>query len=127
VVAAPPSELVDSALQVIAEGYGINWKPPSSGDGDQGGLKVCAVLGSEGLILTQQFCLLQESIPNREFEPPLLAESSAASPIKPNLPDEGPTDDGPSSSLAPSQSKQGSSEDDYESLRKRLDALRLRK
>ena len=40
VIAAPPSELVDSALQVIAEGYGINWKPPGSNDGDEGGLKV---------------------------------------------------------------------------------------
>ena len=45
IVAAPPSELVDSALQVIAEGYGINWKPPGNNDGDEGGLKVCAVMG----------------------------------------------------------------------------------
>jgi hypothetical protein len=45
VVAAPPSELVDSALQVIAEGYGINWKPPGSNDADEGGLKVRALLG----------------------------------------------------------------------------------
>ena len=45
IVAAPPSELVDSALQVIAEGYGINWKPPGNNDGDEGGLKVCAPHG----------------------------------------------------------------------------------
>jgi vacuolar protein sorting-associated protein IST1 len=44
VVAAPPSELVDSALQVIAEGYGISWKPPGSNDGDEGGLKVCTAM-----------------------------------------------------------------------------------
>ena len=57
VISAPPSELVDSALQVIAEGYGIGWKPPGSNDGDEGGLKVWAVLGGDKLVLIQQFFL----------------------------------------------------------------------
>jgi len=54
VIAAPPSELVDSALQVIAEGYGISWKPPGSNDSDEGGLKVCLVWWDDKLILIRQ-------------------------------------------------------------------------
>ena len=74
--------------------------------------------------------LSQESLPSRELEPPLLTEPGAPSTAKAtdsNLPDEHSSDIGPSSGLAPSQSKQETSEDDYEVLRKRLDALRARK
>jgi len=107
VIAAPPSELVDSALQVIAEGYGISWDPSGGIVGDQGGLK--------------------ESVPSRELEPPLLADpgsASTANATDSKLPGEHAPDVGPSSGLMPSQ---GASSDDYEALRKRLDALRSRK
>jgi len=131
VIAAPPSELVDSALQVIAEGYGISWKPPGSNDSDEGGLKVCLVWWDDKLILIRQKKNSQESLPSSELEPPLPADPDASSTAKATnskLPDERFPDVGPSSSgLALPQSKQGTSEDDFEALKKRLDALRSRK
>jgi len=110
VVAAPPSALVDSALQVIAEGYGISWKPPGVDNGDEGGLG--------------------ESLLSREPELSRLAEPNTASTAKDTsskLLDERLPDVGASSGLAPPQPKQGSSEDEFEALKKRLDALRSRK
>lgn len=130
VIAAPPSELVDSALQVIAEGYGIIWKPPGSDGGDDGGLKVSDLYEMIKLILIRPLCLSQESFPSHEPELLLLAEHGTASTAQvanSKLPDERLPDIGPSSSLAPSQPKQGSSEGEYEALKKRLDALRSRK
>ena len=40
---------------MIAEGYGISWKPPGNNDGDDGGLKVLTVLAGDKLILTWHF------------------------------------------------------------------------
>jgi len=53
--------------------------------------------------------------------------SSTAKATNSKLPDERFPDVGPSSGLALPQSKQGTSEDDFEALKKRLDALRSRK
>ena len=79
-------------------------------------------------MLIQYFYFIsQESIPSRELEPPLPAEPEVTTTAKatdPKVPAEPRLDVGPSSSVAPPQAKQGSSEDEFEALRKRLDALR---
>ena len=40
---------------MIAEGYGISWKPPGNNDGDDGGLKVFTVSEGDKLVLIFPF------------------------------------------------------------------------
>ncbi|PVF93813.1 DUF292-domain-containing protein [Serendipita vermifera] len=116
-VDTPPAALVEAYLEEIAKGYGVPYTPTDRGDdGDDGGLKAPALERKHSDLIAPA------------LTDPVGATSERVAAKLPNIPPtEGTATPDVAKQAAPAATKAAQEEDEFESLKKRLDALKVRK
>ncbi|PCH34101.1 DUF292-domain-containing protein [Wolfiporia cocos MD-104 SS10] len=120
-LATPPDALVDAYLTEIAKGYGVKWSPPGQASAEDAG---AADAGGEGKDAVEK----TDSLPSPSVNAAAIsAEARSAGVRTPKLPDIPPTEDEDVSNekSAPANAPPPS-EDDFDALAKRFEALKKR-
>ncbi|CAG7853905.1 SubName: Full=Related to IST1-Putative translation initiation factor, has a role in resistance to high concentrations of sodium {ECO:0000313/EMBL:CCA67918.1} [Serendipita indica DSM 11827] len=119
IVETPPKPLVDAYLEEIARGYGVDYTPAKSDDEAGGGLGEAERIGLERKHSDLVAPLLTD---------PVGATSDRVAAKLPTIPPtEGSATPNANAGSSQAESKPAPAENEYEALKRRLDALKVRK